>query len=118
MRLEDDEEVMQTIKYGARSYARPRLQDDNSRPLLRRKPQDMTKIVIEGYECPPFGEAYREQIIVCGTSETLITNRLNVVSGTPQQFKAALAEILVQLEFHTASTRGIGMMRSRVISAP
>jgi hypothetical protein len=118
MRPEGDDEVTQTSKNGARSYARPRLQDDNSGALLRGKPQDMAKVVIERYERPPFRQAYREQIIVCGTGETLITNRLNVVSGSPQQLKAALTEILVQLEFHTASTRGIGMMRSRVISAP
>ncbi len=104
----------QRFEVGARSCFK------NHNPLRapRGKPQHVTEVVVQRDERPAFGNARRKEVLVRGANKLLASYGLDVVSSLAQQLSPALADILVELESHAASTVGTGTMRSRATSAP
>lgn len=94
------------------------LKNDSAGPLLRRKSQYLTEIMIERYERPFLPGADREQDFILGPLQLLIANGHHIVAGCLEKLQSTLADIFVELELHAARVVGTGMIFSRAASAP
>ncbi len=74
--------------------------------------------MVKCHENPFFLRADSEQRIVETPLKILLPNRHRIMAGASQKLQSAPADILVELDPHAASPSGIGMIRSRDISAP
>lgn len=95
-----------------------KLEDNDPGAVVRWKSQNLSKIVIQGDKRPPLGRGGQEDLLVRDARQTLIANGDNVVAGTAEKLKTALANVLVEFELHATVSAGIGIIRSRVASAP
>ena len=94
------------------------IQNHDARRVLRRETEYLTEVPVERNENTLLSTAGLIQILIPNPAHALICNRRYVVTSDRQCLAPKLAEILVELEFHSAGVTGTGMMRSRAASAP
>jgi len=117
-RFRKREKVLQSGNKGSGCRTRIQVQDHDPGTRLRRKPQDLTEVAIEGDKGPSLGAAYVEEALVSGASEVLAMHRRHVVAVGLEHLRATTADILVQFELHATRPTGTGTTRSRAASAP
>lgn len=97
---------------------RAEIQDDKSGAVFRRKSQDLTEIAVEGNQHSVFAGAHLEQRLVARAAEVLVADGHCIVAGSLEEFPAAPADLLVELDLHATRSIGTGTIRSRAASAP
>lgn len=77
------------------------------------------EIQIQRHQRALLRRAAAQQLRIGGAFQLLHGDRANIMAGGAEHLSAALAQILVQLEFHApAGSSGISTNRSRAISEP
>ena len=98
--------------------ASAQLKNDDSRAVLRGKPQDLGKIVIQRDESSTFRAGDCEDRLIVCPRQAFITSGDRIMAGAAEEFDTASADVFVKLELHATSSAAIGITRSRAASAP
>ena len=94
-------------------------QDGDPGVALGRINQRIGEIHVQRHQRTLLRRAAAQQLRIGGAFQLLHDNGANIMAGGTERLPAALAQILIQLEFHApAGSSGISTNRSRAISEP
>src|SRR3972149_8161456 len=103
----------------ARQRSRPaEVEHDNAGTPLGRKARDLAEVAIQCDQGSAFRNASLEDDSVRCAAKPLLPHVRHVMAALPQEFDAAAAAVLIDLDLHSAGSSGTGMIRSRAASAP
>jgi hypothetical protein len=83
-----------------------------------RKANDLAKIMVQRDEGALFGNRRLEDPFIVFTSQSFLSNRLNVMADGFQKGLSPATNVFIQFKFHAPVSVGTGMIRSRAASAP
>jgi len=112
------EEIAQAIVKVAQRSRPAQLQNHDARALFGREAWNLTEVAIECDQRAGFRNASLKHNLVRCAGKPLLANGHHVLTGLPQEVDAASADVLIDLDFHTADSTGSGIIRSRDASAP
>lgn len=115
--LGDRQKILQTIQQALWARPRPEVQNDSASTPIWREAKHLAEIAVEGYENATLRGTNLEDFLIGRARKPLIANRGNIVSPLGQEFAAARADVLVELDLHAAGFTLTGTIRSRAISA-
>jgi len=78
----------------------------------------MSEIMVQRNKCPLLSGTDFEQALIRDSAHSLVRYRRYVMARCTQQLLAAVANVFVEFEPHTALSSGTDMIRSRAASAP
>ena len=78
----------------------------------------MPEVPIQGDQYSPFTDTCLKDQLIERTGKAFIVNGRDVMTSPPEKANAAIADILINFDFHSAGSTGTGMMRSLAASAP
>lgn len=85
--------------------------------VTRRIRADVAEIQVKRHECPVFTGADLNNVLIGGADQTLVKDRLGVMSGRDQKVGDCRGKVFVDFEIHAATFSGIGNIRSFANSA-
>jgi len=87
--------------------ARREPEDGNPGIVTRHENKRVGEIEVEGDKAATFLAAAFDQVAVLRAGQRLLENRADIMSRRSEDFRAAVAEVLIELELHAAGSSGI-----------
>src|SRR5262245_49999855 len=93
-------------------------QNDDACGLLGWKAHDLSEITIHRNKRAAFSDTGLKNTLVSRTGQSLLSYGHDIMAALFQHGDAAAADVLVDLDPHSAGSTGTGITRSRAASAP
>jgi len=112
------EEVSQTATQESQRARPGEIENDDTGASFGREPRYVAEVAIKRNERSALRNAGLEHHGVGGPAKPLLQDAHHVMAVLPQEFDTASADVLIDLDIHSAGSTGTGMIRSRDASAP